>query len=954
MTRKILHSILLLLLLLAGLSACTDTLLVQDSERTLLPNGDVLLKSEVSVQGIPQVVTRDIDPDGLVITNIWMLCFDDKYCYIGRREATFTTVTNESGTSYKLSVGVPQATKVIHIVGNLSLGDFNAPVGISENTLLPSLLSASGRMAYWARHEFTDGPANFSGIKLLCNQAKVSYEVDSNATDVTVQGFALCYCRAWGTIAPFNPSAEGNKFDFPLDKFNELYITSPDGEHLGLSPDPEEVSAAAEQYLFEDPNTLEEPVYAIMKIKTASDNGKYYKIMFVDAENNQLPLYRNYEYKINILSVPTALGYTSFDEAKNGTAANNVWVSIDPEIPSLSDGTNTLDIPGGTTYVYTASGAQSIPFTYDGDGTVSVSWLKNDGSVSLKAPVVNPVTPATESTASTTQSYAIDIELLKPKDLPSTGTLVLRAGEFTRQIKVYLMKEMEFKPVLASTPIPQVKGELVAMTFMIPDTYPAEMFPITCKIATNKMNPVNTDGKHFTTIAEDCSFWITHTAEDGTETTDEHKTDWGYKFVYTIDKPGPQEVLFRMNSSVGNDTEGTVSGCKEEQGVLHTHIFLEADYFKDEEKIIHFQEAEENNRIRFVGEGADNTEPEQLVVPGQLVMTNVLPTANQEVTCSLYFEGTNVPAGSQMRISTEALKDLSIGTEGVSIVKTVQNDVSTDYWLEFNSDFIAATDNVLTLNFKTKSAKVDDYVRFFMDNKEDGTANTTKFKSATLSLKSAQAFDFGLTMNPEIPYGIGQPLVLTFTVPGNAIETTGLKVNFLTKNLGVDPSDPYFDYLHAFPGGGGYELDIPGGSDKVEAVGSIRFLTTRIASAETVTLCTADDTQALFDPIVKEYANTPATGTISLPEGLETPLDANSFIALERKNGTRVGVFKITSSGTTATYELTLRPEYEFTMDEPLTVHYHNLVSSKILQATTTFNDLMEKDCHLSLIVVSE
>lgn len=44
-----------------------------------------------------------------------------------------------------------------------------------------------------------------------------------------------------------------------------------------------------------------------------------------------------------------------------------------------------------------------------------------------------------------------------------------------------------------------------------------------------------------------------------------------------------------------------------------------------------------------------------------------------------------------------------------------------------------------------------------------------------------------------------------------------------------------------------------------------------------------------------------------------------------------------------ATYRLTLRSEYDFTMDEQLTIYYASPTNrSDIYQAVTTFNDLVD------------
>lgn len=74
----------------------------------------------------------------------------------------------------------------------------------------------------------------------------------------------------------------------------------------------------------------------------------------------------------------------------------------------------------------------------------------------------------------------------------------------------------------------------------------------------------------------------------------------------------------------------------------------------------------------------------------------------------------------------------------------------------------------------------------------------------------------------------------------------------------------------------------------------------------------------------------------------------NSFVTLERKNGTRVGVFNIQSVDidNVATYKLSIRSEYDFTMDEILIISYtdySNTVPS-VYQTTTTFNDLVNHE----------
>lgn len=949
-----LYTLLLMLLFLMGTTACTDESPVQGGRSTILPNGDLLLKMEAGTRGAPVITSRDIDPDGLVINSLWLLCFDEvqlqggekQHLYLGRRQATFDAVSPEPGNNYTFTVGVPQNTRVIHFVANLDMESFNAPVGISETTLVPSLESASGRMAYWGRKEFTSQQeleqfAQSGHVDLLYNQAKVSYKAEVQG--VEVQGFAVCNRRAWGTLAPFD--AKNGVFNFDLT--TNPYITNPSEEHLILSPDPTEVSTAMEQYIFEDSNPLNEPVYAVMKIKTSDDEGKYYKIMLVDGGKDPLPIYRNYEYRITIRGIPTQFGYNTFEEAKRGVAANNVWVSVDPEVPELSDGLNTLNIPGGTTYIYTDGGDKTIDFSYvKSDGVavgkdeIKVSWLENDGTVSSVAP---------ELISQGEGKYTIVLTIANPLDRAAKATLLLRTGEFTRTIQVYLMKPLEFKPVWVTTGIPMRAGELIAMTFVIPDSYPEELFPVTCKIATNRLNPIDTLGVHYSVIAEDCTFKIGH--ESGSPLV--HKTDWGYKYVYTATRVGEQEVFFRMNTSDGNDRPGTVEGCQEDPTVLHTHVFLQADYFRDEEKTIHFQEkieeTEPDRLIRFVGEPVD--ESGNVKTTGY-IEKELAPTVGQEFTAPMYFTGGTVVKGTHMRISTVAMEllieslDSRIAFEGTS-----PNGSGFDYWVVFKEDVGDVQNNPLNLKFRSRIPNVNDYVRFFIDGGDTGHPNREDknwFKSGMIKVTANPGrFDFSLRMSQDVSYGIGQRVILDFTIPNEAVQKTGLKLYLLTKNLEHDPADPHYGHLKPLPGGIGYELNIPQGTSHVGTEGKLSFLTTRIASAETITLRTADDTQVLFNSFTGAFTNKPVKGMIRLSDGNE--LTTGAFIALERLNGTRIGVFRIVTEGSSADYELTVRPEYDFTMDESLKVYYHNLNTGEIYQTITTFNQLVGGDSNLEL-----
>lgn len=196
------------LLLLVALSACTDEVAVENGQETVV-EGDVALQLSVSVPDAKVVTTRDIDPDGLGIKTLYLFCFDEYGSYIGLRDAShIQLVSGENGNyAYTFDVTVPSSTRRIHFLSNVYLDDINAVPGMSETTLIPSIVSASGLMAYWGRVAVTDLNSFPSSIVLYRNQAQVCWEVESEG-GLQVFGYAVCNRRAWGTIAPFNPHAE--------------------------------------------------------------------------------------------------------------------------------------------------------------------------------------------------------------------------------------------------------------------------------------------------------------------------------------------------------------------------------------------------------------------------------------------------------------------------------------------------------------------------------------------------------------------------------------------------------------------------------------------------------------------------------------------------------------------------------------------------------------------------
>lgn len=941
--KRILYIFLAGLLLLAGFTSCTDEAMMQNNGGSTA-NGDIHLKVTAHIPAPKQVITRDIDPDGLGVNSLWLFCFNDFGEYIGRREVV--NFENAGGGKYSFEVDVPSSTNVIHFLSNVYLDEFNDRdnFGRNETTVIPSFVSASGRMSYWGRSDLATLQSR-RNVELYRNQAQVHWDTKL-PQGMTIYGYGICNRRAWGTLAPFNTEAEQNlAFDFDLEN---PYVTEPAEEYQILASDPTEATVQGAEsegdphYIFENPNTLDAPVFAVMRIGVngqSKTEAKYYKIMFVDDEKNQLEIYRNYKYVIRITGLPTSMGYDTFEEAKNGVAANNAWVSVDPEIPELTDGETTVSITNGTTQVFTTGGNQTISFTYNGNTSdISVEWLEDGRNVSSSAPTLT----------SDGNNHSINMILNTPTDELRMGTLLLRTGEFTRQIKVYLVKPFSFEPVWVSTGVPMNKGERMSMTFVIPDNYPAELFPIECKIATNKMNANDDLGEQLPIIIEDCNF---HIADENGDGNDENvSTTWGYKYVYTATQPGIQEVFFTLNTSDGKDQGVTWNGGNCEYGNQyenHGHVFLQAENFNDAHRLVLFQDGQTNRRIAIENHDTDN--------PGFRTM-NIAPTINQPITITLNFEANDRASAPQrntiMRVATAVAKptdDIYLSPEEcASLGLPTNNNIVNYYYYEFEDNNYTTE---LTLNFVTTTSDIEDIIRFSID-KENGLNPDLNeqylYKSAGVELHANPArFDFGnFTVDDDNPnaegvkYGLNQPIHVSFTLPQASVQYNDATFFISTQNL-IPAADNTYTLTETE---GGYNFTVPQQTANTDINIMLNFLTNRIANGETLTIDAVDNT-ALFNPASATFTNTPIRGTITLGGDNPPQLTTSSFITLERKNGTRVGIITVKSvTNNVANYRIDLRSEYDFTMDEELTIYYNSLdtQNQRIYQETTTFQKLVK------------
>lgn len=910
------------------LSGCVDPDMGKTGGNTSLPD-ELSLRFSFTIPGNTVVNTRSIDPDGEPVSSIWLFLFNESGYYLGHvraNEVTYQkTDTNEEGTFSTPSI--PSTVRRIHFIANYNAADVDDSelLNRTEKEVMTRFTSSSGRLVYWGRKVFTsedDLTSYFkdnstSPIILYRNQAAVTYQ---NVTDeFEIQGFAICNTYAKGTVVPYNHQNEKNPFDFNLTTESQGravhdYVTLCSGEDLIKATDPEDTEVQNEwglRYIFEHENAQDDPMFAIFKI-----DGNYYKLMIVDNQSNPYKIIRNHRYIFNFHSAPpTTLGYATFEEAKNGVAANNVWVSIDNELPSIGDGTSALTIEGETTRIYTERKDEVINFTCTGGITsdqVTATWLSNEGLASSDLNL--QYDPATGQ-------GSVTVSLNEIADTPQYGTLQIKAGKYPRTIQIVYLNKFDFAPVWTSSSVPRRSGEPVSIVFNIPDTYPEELFPVECKISCNLFD-ANTNNQ-LEVIEEETAFTI-----DGKEVV----RDWDYKYVYKADKPGLHRVDFKtlMNSYPDNPDD-----AGEENEVLTW--FLEAPYFNTIERTINMVNDEYADQKIIIYETTLNGNQASGTYEREIA-----PIKGQTFDLKFYLEN-GTPAKTKIRIYMDkAVEPGHQEGDRVDYLSETQYDApdAGRYFIYTVPDTALLDKNnryLVTIPFRTVSAQCEGYARIAAASTDNKDADHC-YKSAIVTrVNNPEAYNFNLQANNakelSLPYGTGQKVTLSITPNLGSHTVSSCKILIKTQNL--EPTDK--DAVVWDNELDGYVWTITDLSAKNY---TLDMLTKDVVSAETVTISEISGNVAFYEDEIT-IKNQILSGNIQI-DGY-TFQTTSPFIALEKSDGTRIGAFTVTATigQSTGTYQLTLRGEYDFTEDEELKVIYSPLNDTNVYVGQTTITELL-------------
>lgn len=499
-------------LLATMLTACTSDL----SEETVPSNskGEMTLSFKVSTPDY-KIGTRSegYNNEGFGSSDVQIFCFDANGYFLGMGQDLTVEATSKeeigdgaANTNNKnISVKMPNATARLHIIANANINPEKAAnewIGLHENKLITTFESMATedqplKTKYWG---YCKGSTTADMKEMLTNNSNVIHLIRDcakitadweTATNIQSVEISIGEGMKYATIAAF----DRNKLEFPNTTATEDWKWNITDITLPKSEDRYKGSAGqmgTVQYCFEDENSSKNPVSCILKVtfKDKDNTVKWYKVYLQNEDQQFYKIKRNYTYAIHIKKLNPKLGYTGYNDALNGYAANNPWIQVEQIVPKISDGTYTLEIPNGTNVMLNEGAAenQEIAFNYAGgdlnkENRFDVNWVTNNdlGKKEL-----------TKTYANGTGKIGFTRDVITDQLKSGEIRILDKVSGMSRIIKIYSITKFNFGFTFSGMS-GMKKNNTGTLTYTIPSNYPSELLPVEIRIASNTINPEDCD-----------------------------------------------------------------------------------------------------------------------------------------------------------------------------------------------------------------------------------------------------------------------------------------------------------------------------------------------------------------------------------------------------------------------------------------------------------------------------
>lgn len=952
-----------LLILLVGiaLTSCQLSDMHNLMEENPAPEGYVNISFGTQILGQPKVMTKVVDPDGEDINTMTLFCFDSYGLFISTVAATLTPDSGTPSLSGSFKATIPNHTSIIHFVANQNMAGFSAQQGMSESDVLSVLEGSSGMMIYWGRYEKSDVGSDVAEelkgqtINLVRNHAKVTVANQSTNGYLVVTGFVVVNSNAFGTVAPYHPE----KGFYWSNNYEDMdFVTMP--ANTAKLSDINDVRVQESQYIFESENSSDDPLSVIIAGYLPDDANqtiRYYRVVLVDDNVEQVLVVRNFEYILNIVGT-LSYGQSTYEAALSAPATNNVWLSIADNINEVRsdsyilavDETDVVIRAEGETF---ANPVYEVFYTFtdiDGNPVTAaqapqVTWLDGNN-------VANYNFTNSYDTSSGRGTIYLSLNNMGSMDMRS-GTLLVKSGPLQRKINVVTIKAQDFTPAWITTQVYGLQtGEHITLVFNIPDNTPEAVFPMEVLISTNILDVRSSSGMDLPIRYANATEYY--------GSTDPAINPWGYKYVMIVNEPGKHRVYFHNILEQGDDVSSYIS--------LESMFFntLTREFtFTDQNQALTVENLHEyTNHPQGVADDViyymlvPQKKGAQVVFDSHFVNLNytsadpsnyyLYPNTTDEIMVySRYLDHSHESHIGQFTFRGAFNTEQGGRILGFTPLAGVGGEPGVTYHLETNTAKSAEIIRLAT-NADGKPSILDENVTYTGDT----------YRSFIFELANYRPFHFAAKINGQGEYAVGNTEEtvsnISFTYqPGQAvdieIDVTSFQgsdnacvdpfgrefeiyidapmleidaarlaaCNLTADKLKADPTTPgRFIYTvastrdaeRAFGMGNALITDASGASQSGERK-KLPFKTNSIVSAGEIVL-SSDTDEVVFYSKVFEVSNSSISGTIKYNDGTLKDVPAQSFVPFELvSDNTRIGAVTLTSNGN---YELRLRSEYEF------------------------------------------
>ena len=466
---------------------------------------------------------------------------------------------NATSAYFLARLPISSKPRVLHVIAN---GPSSLPFNAYENDIMQSMTVSDGNGAYWQRivldgikiketdgnpEQTPDGEyipdsetvAALSNISLIRNFASVT--VTENASNFEIVSYTLCNMPRSGAIAMYSANHGDwvpGYSDSSVTLSNYLYSYEDTDDNTvktypGFPAEPDidtnvpttvdalnapgvSVGPGEPIYVYERAVTTDNPPFILMAARyvesgtpDSSTPIRYYRLDLT-LESGYFPIYRNYQYTVNISDVSVD-GYENLSDAVGHNSGSNFSISLDTRtLPDVSNGVVRLYVEHPNfDWVY-SSETKSFWFKFllngatsgNLNGNVTVTEKEGDALASFT------VTGSDDAKGQRPVNYTLN----QPNGTSTLSSTLQVVGTYNdgtdtyrlvRMVTIRVFNAKTIQPSLSPATVADEEGQLTTLTIPLTWDLQSSMFPMEILIedsakalnpASNENMPVKTTG----------------------------------------------------------------------------------------------------------------------------------------------------------------------------------------------------------------------------------------------------------------------------------------------------------------------------------------------------------------------------------------------------------------------------------------------------------------------------